>query len=277
VPPSDKVRTAFVELLRRHREAPLACGVWTLECVLDYLRNNNSAHTPMAGSRGQRDPLLSKFKQAQLPQEWESQGVFPSLKAGSLGTCAVVAVGDNLLQPPGRGAEIDAHDTVWRYNSPIKKWGAQVGRRSDILYWKVRKDEKDYGVEGQRASRFVMFKDEGKFFLFGSPREWEANTFRGMPVIWATPLGGTFIGQVYKQYREERNLYIGSASGGCKFAMDVLASRLCTRVDLYGYTAGGSSKYFNPAGKSMNLVHLIGLEHWMYRVAMEEGMMCVYD
>lgn len=84
-----------------------------------------------------------------------------------------------------------------------------MGRRSDILYWKVRKDEKDYGVEGQRASRFVMFKDEGKFFLFGSPREWEANTFRGMPVIWATPLGGTFIGQVRSQIlKRMRNILI---------------------------------------------------------------------
>ena len=38
--------------------------------------------------------------------------------------------------------------------------------------------------------------------------------------------------------------------------MDVLASGLCTRVDLYGYTAKGSAKYFN-RGRTMNLVHIM--------------------
>ena len=67
-----------------------------------------------------------------------------------------------------------------------------------------------------------------------------------------------------------------SSSGGFKLATDVLASNLCTRVDLYGYTAKGSAKYFN-RGKQMNTVHIMGLEHWVYRAAMEAEMLCVYD
>jgi hypothetical protein len=87
---------------------------------------------------------------------------------------------------------------------------------------------------------------------------------------------GTVIGHAYGGYKEERGTFVGSASGGSKFAMDVLASGLCERVDLYGYTPQGSAKYFNPEGNSMNLVHIIGLENWMYRVAQEEEMMCVF-
>jgi hypothetical protein len=31
-----------------------------------------------------------------------------------------------------------------------------------MLYWKVRKNEEHYGVEGQTADKFIMLKDEGK-------------------------------------------------------------------------------------------------------------------
>ena len=51
--------------------------------------------------------------------------LFPDLKPGDFGTCAVVAVGENVLHRR-RGPEIDAHDTVFRYNSPIKKCGAPL-------------------------------------------------------------------------------------------------------------------------------------------------------
>jgi hypothetical protein len=30
-------------------------------------------------------------------------------------------------------------------------------------------------------------------------------------------------------------------------------------------------------GKAMSTVHIMGLEHWAYRLAQQEGMACVYD
>ena len=41
------------------------------------------------------------------------------LKPRMLGSCALVANGDNLLKGK-RGEEIDAHDTIFRHNTPVK-------------------------------------------------------------------------------------------------------------------------------------------------------------
>lgn len=112
----------------------LRCGTWTAECARNYLLHNNTAKVPQAGSVGQRDPLLTVVKDglekgmSALPADWEATGFFPEAKQGALGTCAVVATGDNLMQSPLRGEEIDAHDTVIRYNSPMKGYEQGVRR-----------------------------------------------------------------------------------------------------------------------------------------------------
>ena len=55
-----------------------------------------------------------------------------------------------------------------------------------------------------------------------------------------------------------------------------LLSGACTRLDLYGYSSSGGGRYFKNA--VVNVVHLIGLEHYVLRVAMEEGFgVCLYD
>ena len=45
-----------------------------------------------------------------------------------LGSCALVAVADSMLGKK-RGPEIDAHDTVFRYNGPIKAYKADIGTK----------------------------------------------------------------------------------------------------------------------------------------------------
>lgn len=113
--------------------------------------------------------------------------------------------------------------------------------------------------------------------MFGSKADWQTNSYRGKPLIWPTgSRGQEAYGAAYEQYKTENKIERGAPSGGNKLAMDVISSNLCSRVDLYGYTARGSAKYFNK-GKTMSLVHILGLEHWMYRTAMEEGGVCVYS
>eukprot|EP00959_Pyramimonas_sp_CCMP1952_P218436 4568649-Pyramimonas_sp.AAC.1 len=119
----------------------------------------------------------------------DGERFFPEVLKGELGSCAVVAVADNMLGKK-RGPEIDAHDTaidrrapydgyacnadshahhplyggsnnasvyqVFRYNGPIKAYARDLGTKGDVYYWKMRRDEKQYGQEGQRANKFYM-------------------------------------------------------------------------------------------------------------------------
>jgi hypothetical protein len=117
---------SYARELKEFKQKPLKCGMWTLDCVRDFVENGNSSGIPMLGARG-RDPLAAKFKDGLIPPPPKWGGLFPALGGGALGSCAVVAVGDNLLDRPFRGREIDAHDTVWRYNSPVNKFRPQVG------------------------------------------------------------------------------------------------------------------------------------------------------
>uniref|UniRef100_A0A061RAB2 Alpha--sialyltransferase st3gal i-r2 n=1 Tax=Tetraselmis sp. GSL018 TaxID=582737 RepID=A0A061RAB2_9CHLO len=64
-------------------------------------------------------------------------------------------------------------------------------------------------------------------------------------------------------------------SGGFARPFALLASGLCTRVDLYGFSARPSGKYFNKNAKVLR-THLIKFEHWVYRYLMSVGKLCVY-
>lgn len=90
-------------------------------------------------------------------------------------------------------------------------------------------------------------------------------------------MASEMVGNVYAKYHDELNIKTKHAStGGFKLAMSVLASGLCTRLDLYGFSSKGGGRYFKNA--VVNTVHLIGLEHYALRVAMEENYgVCVYD
>ena len=58
------------------------------------------------------------------------------LKAGSWGTCALVGSGANLLKQQ-YGNQIDAHDTVIRYNSPLDGYTKHVGKKTHALFVKT--------------------------------------------------------------------------------------------------------------------------------------------
>jgi hypothetical protein len=71
-------------------------------------------------------------------------------------------------------------------------------------------------------------------------------------------------------------------SNGFEMVLGVLSSGLCSRVDLYGFSAQGNGKYFvDPESKNLGaqmlFKHVAGLEHWFYREAMARGMLCIYD
>ena len=88
------------------------------------------------------------------------------------------------------------------------------------------------------------------------------------------------VGKLYMDYIREAKRAVApgrhAPSGGFRLAMSVIASGLCKRLDIYGYSAAGTGRYFKSA--VVNAVHISGLEHFFFRTAMEEKLgICVYD
>ena len=64
-------------------------------------------------------------------------------------------------------------------------------------------------------------------------------------------------------------------SGGFARPMNLLASKLCRRIDLYGFSADMGGKYFKRSEK-VRPAHVMSFEHWTYRYLQSQGKLCVY-
>jgi len=87
--------------------------------------------------------------------------------------------------------------------------------------------------------------------------------------------GNKFIRERSKIYKMAGAGGKNHPSGGFSRPLSVLASGLCTRVDLYGFSSKPSGKYFERSFKVLD-THMMGFEHWVYRYLMSQGKMCVY-
>jgi hypothetical protein len=85
---------------------------------------------------------------------------FPHIPQGSLGSCAVVANSDNLLKGK-RGAEIDAHDSVFRHNTPVVGYEEAVGTKTTITYVKGNYKHAKRGLRQARAPALLLDPDPG--------------------------------------------------------------------------------------------------------------------
>lgn len=64
---------------------------------------------------------------------------------------------------------------------------------------------------------------------------------------------------------------------GFQLLTALIASRLCLRIDVYGFSALGGGLYYD-SSNYLSTEHISGLEHWVYRQAMAEEMgVCLYD
>jgi len=198
----------------------------------------------------------------------------PSFTEGSLGTCAIVGNSDKMLKKKD-GAAIDAHDTVFRHNTPIKGYEQHVGRKSSIVY--VKNNYKKGGKSGLDKSQSVGMGDAELAYalLMDLGKVDPSFTVDGTPVFLrgggAIPLA-RMRRDLYRALNAPRGKH---ASGGFARPMNLLASRLCTRVDLYGFSDDGGGKYFNKE-KKVQSAHLMPFELWSYRYLQSQGKLCVY-
>ncbi|GAQ78900.1 sialyltransferase family protein [Klebsormidium nitens] len=275
-PPPEEVRSTVSQLLDQWQSPKSSCGIWTRDCVRRHLSGEHLPNVPTGPERC--------FVDGRFPVGKDTEQVlqlFPDLKEGVFGSCAVVAVSHNLLGK-GRGPEIDAHDTVFRFNAPQEGFRKDVGARSTILYWKGRGREHAYGQEGQTAEWFYMFREypKAKFFKLATAGEQRKLKFRRKQALWTSGLPWEVGHQIYEPLRKLDPLV--KMSNGFEIVLGVISSGLCSRVDLYGFSAQGNGKYFvdvesKNLGAQMLFKHVAGLEHWVYREAMARGMLCIYD
>jgi len=205
----------------------------------------------------------------------------PELNTGVWGSCAIVGSSESLLKYSW-GKDIDAHDTIIRYNAPVKRFAKHVGSRSDVILWK-----EDYKKEGVDANE----KHNPKWFIMNTmqARRDAPDLFNGgVPVVLHRLGNEAQLGKVLTAYARGckhdgvggPRSRIGGArdqlvpTTGFRRVIALVNSDLCTRVDLYGFSSGGG-KYFNKEVEP-HFVHVLPGEHLTYRLLMEQGKLCVY-
>lgn len=100
---------------------------------------------------------------------------------------------------------------------------------------------------------------------------------RGKPLLIVNKEGGynDMVRERIKWYKLAGAKAKNHPSGGFARPLSILASGLCTRVDLYGFSSKPSGKYFQRGFKVLP-THLMKFEHWVYRYLQKTGKLCVY-
>ena len=195
----------------------------------------------------------------------ETAQKLPDLKPGSLGSCALIGNSDNMLKHEW-GSQIDAHDTVIRHNTPVGKYAKHVGKKATIVWVKGRYKG---GGSASASLAYLLPKNINEL-----PRNLR---HKGKPVlirgIGAKPIDKT---KRLLYFLQGANLRRKHPTGGYSRPLNVIASKLCTRVDLYGFgSRNGSGKYFKKSAK-VRPAHMMAYEHWTFRYLMSKGKLCVY-
>jgi len=205
-----------------------------------------------------------------------------SLKPGSFGTCALVALGDVLHRRPF-GNEIDAHDTVIRIGSPpVADFASHTGYKTDVMlhHYTAGTLPPEYQnvtwVIGGEHSRHY----DGTSFV---PRSMEQGPWHAL---------GT---EIYKYTDPLFKGTLRRASSGLTMVLRLISSGFCSRLDLYGFSpyhnrhyfcSGEATKYHTHHTRSRHSscrttkpVHSPALENWLYHYMMQrhpETNVCVY-
>lgn len=127
-PPDPEFRNQVYGFLRNFMASPEPCTL---------------GNCPVAGPNGEDGkppvspwPCIFKTKnEACKAAKPGKHATPPALYKGSLGRCAFIGTGEQLLQGEF-GTEIDAHDSVIRYNNPIKGFEKHVGTKTTLMWVK---------------------------------------------------------------------------------------------------------------------------------------------
>eukprot|EP00899_Mesostigma_viride_P014176 jgi/Mesvir1/2275/Mv19316-RA.1 len=242
------------------------------------------------------------------------------LRAGSLGSCAVVGT-DGELKLDAKGRHIDAHDTVIRMgNTPTKGFESIVGRKTTLMHvWAAKLGKlgagkrgaprgsagsqrmqaglggttEDVVLDGGLWEAIGMVDKPSMFYVFDGSASTLAEvsgTLNDRPYVRVDALASdshAAAKQIYSWLAPEHTTLAHGAnmtslepSHGLSLVVSLLRSGLCSQLDLYGFPRQASPLgfYFDPNGGNVftELTHVGGLELYVYRVAMANGLLCMY-
>jgi hypothetical protein len=198
----------------------------------------------------------------------------PSITEGALGSCAIVANSDNLLKG-NRGAEIDMHDTVFRHNTPMKGFAKAIGTKTTFTI--VKSNYAGGGGGAGKAQGKGDSKPELAYMLLKNidlvPKSLKVE---GRKVFLR-------MGGAHPIARLRRELYQLSGTpskmhptGGWARPLNLLASRLCERIDVYGFSGNNRGGKYFARKLEVRPAHNMPFEHWTMRYLMSKGKLCVY-
>ncbi|CAL6379829.1 unnamed protein product [Bathycoccus prasinos] len=193
----------------------------------------------------------------------------PSITEGALGSCAIVANSDNLLKG-NRGAEIDMHDTVFRHNTPMKGFAKAIGTKTTFTI--VKSNYAGGGGGAGKAQGKGDSKPELAYMLLKNidlvPKSLKVE---GRKVFLR-------MGGAHPIARLRRELYQLSGTpskmhptGGWARPLNLLASRLCERIDVYGFSGNNRGGKYFARKLEVRPAHNMPFEHWTMRYLMSKG------
>lgn len=211
---------------------------------------------------------------------WEA---LPDIREGEWGSCALVGLGDNLLDMKS-GEEIDSHDVVIRLGElPTARYKAFVGTKTDAIWVRRKAKMSNSGTTSSehKARRWYIGHNNGntdvpalKIFAHNL-RVKEGHTIvdSDLPQI---SLYNRFVDK--KWSKQARTKKIRKPSSGFSDAILLIASKFCQRLDLYGFSSNCGGAYYNPR-HLMQMTHNCELESWFFHYLMKnhkEYGLCVY-
>ncbi|KAK3274105.1 hypothetical protein CYMTET_17700 [Cymbomonas tetramitiformis] len=183
----------------------------------------------------------------------------PALGVGSLGRCAFIGTGVQVLQH-AFGKEIDAHDTVVRYNTPIKGYEKYVGTKTSLVWAKAH-----YKTTAKPSMGYFPCK---------------GGVCKGT-IYGIKNLGGlrTLRNELTNMWLASRKIKEGKPAAGILRTILLIKSGLCTDISLYGFstsgTKGRTGKYFDKRAL-VTKGHTIDWDGWILAAMMDMGYICVY-
>ncbi|KAK3281420.1 hypothetical protein CYMTET_10794 [Cymbomonas tetramitiformis] len=259
-PPDQKLKNEVYDYIMDFMGSPKGCIPRALEGVNVKCSGGGGGHS----CRGQGLPFCNKTSSWKKPPK--TPPLFPLTnlyvssagreEPGSWGSCAFLGVGDMLLKDQ-YGADIDSHDTVVRYNAPIKGYEAHVGTKTTLMWVK---DKYKTTVKPTKGYIVASRKSYPNTYV---PRTSELRVFRD---------------NIYKLWFLARNIPEGKAAAGFARAVGLVKSGLCTSVSLYGMSTAagrGSGKYFDKKA-IVTKGHTIDWDGWLLKAMMDLGYLCVY-